>query len=146
MSSIMRRRRGLISAIGGSPVLRVGLRHPQSSQTGDLPLPASCTDRASDGLAAEAIPARAAGARGEYGDAVGAREYHELSSRNRDRRGTRGGRIPVSRITPPQQGQRPGSCRDVLLSASGVLVTVAVSSRLRQSASLAARWPLARKP
>src|SRR6266581_396466 len=38
MSSIMRRPRGLISAIGGSPVLRVGLRHPQSSQTGVLPL------------------------------------------------------------------------------------------------------------
>src|SRR5580704_19236498 len=36
MSSIMRRRRGLISAIGGS-CLWIGLRQPQSCQTGDLP-------------------------------------------------------------------------------------------------------------
>src|SRR6187401_1183404 len=35
MSSIMRRRRGLISAIGGS-CLWIGLRQPQSCQTGNL--------------------------------------------------------------------------------------------------------------
>ena len=97
-------------------------------------------------LADGAIPAGAKSARGEYGDAVGARKCHELSSQNRDRRGTRGGRTPVGLITPPQQGQRAGSCRDVLPSASSVLVGITVSSSLRQSASLAARWPLARKP
>src|SRR5260370_41899530 len=37
MSSIIRRRRGLISVIGGAPALRIGLRQPQSSQTGGLP-------------------------------------------------------------------------------------------------------------
>src|SRR5665213_2874302 len=37
MSSIIRRRRGLLSAIGVSPVCGIGLRQPQSSQTGDLP-------------------------------------------------------------------------------------------------------------
>src|SRR5260221_9791002 len=37
MSSIMRRRRGLISAIWGTSCLRIGLRRPQSCQTGGLP-------------------------------------------------------------------------------------------------------------
>src|SRR5271165_4092822 len=37
MSSIMRRRRGLISAIWGTSCLRIGLRQPQSCQTGGLP-------------------------------------------------------------------------------------------------------------
>src|SRR6516164_5403734 len=43
MSSIMRRRRGLNSTIGGAPVLTIGLRQPQSSQTGHLPQTAHIT-------------------------------------------------------------------------------------------------------
>src|SRR5436853_6661118 len=46
MSSIMRRRRGLISAIGCS-CLWIGLRQPQACQTGDLPHDGHPTSRAS---------------------------------------------------------------------------------------------------
>ena len=46
---------------------------------------AAAVDRIADVLADEAIPAGVTSVRGEYGNAVGARECHELSSRNRGR-------------------------------------------------------------
>ena len=46
---------------------------------------AAAADRIAAVLTDEAIPAGVVSVRGEYGNAVGARECHELSSQNRGR-------------------------------------------------------------
>lgn len=55
--------------------------------------------------------------------------------------------MPVSFMAPPQQGQSLDAGREASSStASGGASFADAPSSLRQSASLAARWPLARKP
>ena len=108
---------------------------------------AAAVDQVTAVLTDEAIPAGVTSVRGEYGHAVGAWESHELSSQNRGRCGMRRGRTPVGIITPPQQGQRPGPRSEASSSpASAGASRAGAPSSLRQSTSLAARWPLARKP
>ena len=95
------------------------------------------------GRTAGAVLAGDRGARADCRNAVGARRRHELSSRNCDRAGRRRGNVPMSIMAPPQHGQGAGPLSEALLSIAPV---TGASSKLRQSASLAARWPLARKP
>jgi hypothetical protein len=63
------------------------------------------------------------------------------------RRGCGRGRVPRVIIAPPQQGQR-SSGRVGLASSAGAIIGAGAgtASSFRQSASFAARWPLARKP
>ena len=90
-------------------------------------------------------PAGVVGVRCLEGDAVGSSADHEVSSARGGRADDGCGKMPRTTIVPPQHGQRSGGCAG-RRSWTWLPDGEATSSRLRQSASFAARWPLARKP
>jgi hypothetical protein len=91
------------------------------------------------------IPVGAIGAQRRKSGAAEPLMLQEVSSQ-KDGRGSAGrGRMPIMTMTPPQHGQRPGWCNGRVSWTCSAGVSGRSSSR-RQSASLSARWPLARKP
>jgi len=87
------------------------------------------------------------GVRYRQAGGVAVRVAHEVSCQKDGRRGCGRGRVMRVIIVPPQQEQRSGLCNGAVSRAcSAVDCAGTTSSSLRQSASFAARWPLARKP
>ena len=76
--------------------------------------------------------------------ADGLAERHEVSLQQDGRIGGLGGRTARMIMRPPQQEQRGVAWEGRTASAAGSARDTA--SKLRQRFSLAARWPLARKP
>ena len=69
----------------------------------------------------------------------------DVSSQKEGRGAAGRGRTASLTMTPPQPGQRSG-WRGGTVSSIGSAAAGGRLSRLRQTASLSARWPLARKP
>ena len=95
----------------------------------------------------ETIPASAIGARRRKSGAAEPPMHQELSFQNDERQGVTRSKMPRMTMAPPQHGHR-SSLRSGRVSCNCSTVGSgdgALSSR-RHSASLPARWPLARKP
>ena len=100
-----------------------------------------------DGMAAdEAILAGTHSGRGGQPGTIGMSAAHELSHQMDGRRGSGRARGPSVIIVPPQHGQRSSRRGVTGSSVAADGATSGASSSFRQSASFAARWPLARKP
>ncbi len=100
-----------------------------------------------NGLAGKAAAAGVWGVRLRSDGTVGTRPDHELLFQRLERRGVRRGRTAMTIMIPPQHGQFVVLGRSSLSSVlSSISPVVGMSSRRRQSTSLAARWPLDMKP
>ena len=100
-----------------------------------------------DGMVADKeILAGAPGGRGGQSGAVEMSANHELSHQKDGQRGSGRARVPRVIIAPPQHGQRSSRRGVTGSSVAADGATSGASSSFRQSASFAARWPLARKP
>jgi hypothetical protein len=72
---------------------------------------------------------------------------HEVSCQKDGRASIGRGKMAMTTMAPPQHGQGSGRCgKDASGSWSAAGSAGGMSRSLRQSASFAARWPLARKP
>lgn len=95
----------------------------------------------------QTIPTGAMGARCRKAGAAQAPMHHEVSSQKDGRQGVARGGMSRMTMAPPQHGQRSGRRGGMVSWACSAGASGdGTSSSLRQSASLAARWPLARKP
>ena len=135
----------------GSLISSGGGGYGRQSRAGEVALPVIAANSATCRIGALTtngmVPAGAIGVRWRKNGGAGWQVHHEVSSQKDVRQGAGGARTARMTMAPPQVGQRSGRCNGTaswIRSAGGPCD--GASSNLRQSASLAARWRLARKP
>ena len=118
----------------------------RQSRAGEVVLPVIAANPATcriGALTANAtVPAGAIGVRWRKSSAGGWQSHHEVSSQKDVRQGAGRAMTPSTTMAPPQLGHGATASRTCSPDGSGD----GASSSRRQSASLAARWRLARKP